>query len=92
MLDLYVRQFDTVEINNSFYRLPTEEAFQAWRDSTPADFLFAVRRAASSRTIRNSRKRIEGRLDKLKHAYIYFDNDQEAYAARNALDLKRLLG
>jgi uncharacterized protein YecE (DUF72 family) len=28
---------------------------------------------------------------KLKHIYIYFDNDQEAYAVRNALDLRRLL-
>jgi uncharacterized protein YecE (DUF72 family) len=29
---------------------------------------------------------------KLKHVYVYFDNDQEAFAARNALELKRLVG
>jgi uncharacterized protein YecE (DUF72 family) len=28
----YAEQFDTVEINNSFYRLPTPEAFGKWRD------------------------------------------------------------
>jgi uncharacterized protein YecE (DUF72 family) len=40
-LSYYVEQFDTAEINNSFYRLPTEKAVKAWHDSTPEDFLFA---------------------------------------------------
>lgn len=42
-LQFYVTQFTTVEINNSFYRLPSEEAFASWRDSTPANFIFAVK-------------------------------------------------
>jgi len=29
MLDYYVRHFDTLELNNSFYRLPTIEAFES---------------------------------------------------------------
>ena len=53
MLSFYVRYFDTVEINNSFYRLPTEEAFKVWRDSTPANFLFAVK---ASRFITHNKK------------------------------------
>jgi uncharacterized protein YecE (DUF72 family) len=32
-----------VEINNSFYRLPTEKTFQRWRESAPSGFLFAVK-------------------------------------------------
>jgi uncharacterized protein YecE (DUF72 family) len=40
-LAYYVEQFDTAEINNSFYRLPTENAVATWRDSTPEGFLFA---------------------------------------------------
>jgi uncharacterized protein YecE (DUF72 family) len=40
-LSYYVNQFDTAEINNSFYRLPTEQAVRAWHDSTPDGFLFA---------------------------------------------------
>ena len=40
-LAFYVERFDTAEINNSFYRLPTEKAVQAWRDGTPEGFLFA---------------------------------------------------
>jgi uncharacterized protein YecE (DUF72 family) len=43
MLDWYVERFDTVEINNSFYKLPAREALAAWRDGTPPDFLFAVK-------------------------------------------------
>jgi uncharacterized protein YecE (DUF72 family) len=43
MLAWYAERFDTVELNNSFYRLPTEAAFQAWREGTPAGFIFAVK-------------------------------------------------
>jgi uncharacterized protein YecE (DUF72 family) len=43
MLNYYLRFFDTVEINNSFYRLPTEKAIEEWRESTPKNFLFAVK-------------------------------------------------
>ena len=42
-LEFYARTFDTVELNNSFYRLPTEKAFANWRDSTPQSFAFAVK-------------------------------------------------
>lgn len=43
MLKFYSRNFDTVELNNSFYRLPTEDAFDNWRQSTPSNFVFAVK-------------------------------------------------
>src|SRR5207237_4665178 len=43
MLAYYQQYFDTVELNNSFYRLPTEEAFIAWRESVPKDFVYAVK-------------------------------------------------
>ena len=43
MFDYYQRFFDTVELNNSFYRLPTCEAFAAWRDAAPSRFRFAVK-------------------------------------------------
>ena len=32
-----------MEINNSFYRLPSERALEAWRDTVPPGFLFAVK-------------------------------------------------
>jgi uncharacterized protein YecE (DUF72 family) len=39
-LSFYVTRFSTTELNNPFYRLPTEAAVRCWRDTTPADFLF----------------------------------------------------
>ena len=42
-LPFYVRHFRTAEINRSFYRLPSREAFAAWRDATPPGFLFACK-------------------------------------------------
>jgi len=42
-LEFYSRHFTTVELNNSFYRLPSEEAFANWRQSSPANFVFAVK-------------------------------------------------
>jgi uncharacterized protein YecE (DUF72 family) len=39
----YCGRFSTVEINSSFYRLPTEETFTSWRDASPAGFVFAVK-------------------------------------------------
>jgi uncharacterized protein YecE (DUF72 family) len=41
--DHYAGVFDTVEINNSFYRLPTPETFARWRDQAPLGFRFAVK-------------------------------------------------
>lgn len=43
MLGFYCRRFRTVEINNSFYRLPSAETFRQWRETVPGDFLFAVK-------------------------------------------------
>lgn len=42
-LSFYAEHFDTVEINNSFYRLPPRETFVSWRESTPRGFTFAVK-------------------------------------------------
>ena len=39
----YSSVFDTVEINNSFYRTPTEETFKAWGEQSPPGFLYAVK-------------------------------------------------
>jgi uncharacterized protein YecE (DUF72 family) len=43
MLRWYVDHFNTVEINNSFYRLPTDDALKIWAEQTPTDFCFAVK-------------------------------------------------
>jgi len=43
MFEFYAKHFDTVEINNSFYHLPSAKTFDNWRDSSPPKFLFAVK-------------------------------------------------
>ena len=42
-LDYYLDFFNTVEINNSFYRLPTYETFAIWRQAVPDSFVFSVK-------------------------------------------------
>jgi uncharacterized protein YecE (DUF72 family) len=39
----YASEFDTVEINNSFYRLPKPETFDAWRQQAPEGFCYTVK-------------------------------------------------
>lgn len=39
----YAATFDTVEINNSFYRLPERATFAAWARRAPLRFVFAVK-------------------------------------------------
>jgi len=52
-LKLYLNHFDTVEINNSFYRLPTEKALLDWKQSVPKNFIFSVK---ASRFITHNKK------------------------------------
>jgi uncharacterized protein YecE (DUF72 family) len=42
-LEFASRTFTSIEINGSFYSLQRPESFQAWRDQTPGDFVFAVK-------------------------------------------------
>lgn len=42
-LPLYAEQFDTVELNVTFYRLPDSRTVAGWVDRTPEGFLFAVK-------------------------------------------------
>ena len=39
----YAQIFDTVEINNTFYRLPERSTFAAWADRAPHGFLYSVK-------------------------------------------------
>lgn len=42
-LAFYATRFETVEIDGTFYRLPTEAAVRRWCDAVPDDFRFAVK-------------------------------------------------
>jgi uncharacterized protein YecE (DUF72 family) len=39
----YAERFQSVEVNNAFYRLPEVSTFERWRDSTPDDFVLSLK-------------------------------------------------
>jgi uncharacterized protein YecE (DUF72 family) len=43
MLDFYAQRFSTVEINYTFYRMPTEKLLAGWAAATPERFTFTLK-------------------------------------------------
>jgi uncharacterized protein YecE (DUF72 family) len=43
MLRYYGERFSSVEINNTFYRMPTSSVLEAWAAEVPADFKFVLK-------------------------------------------------
>jgi len=41
--DYYARDFDTVEINNTFYQLPKQQTLKNWYEQAPQDFIYSVK-------------------------------------------------
>jgi uncharacterized protein YecE (DUF72 family) len=42
-LAIYARHFSTVEVNNTFYRLPSRETVESWRKTVPPGFIFVIK-------------------------------------------------
>ncbi len=42
-LEFFSGHFNTLELNNSFYHLPSEAAFNNWYNSSPPHFIFSVK-------------------------------------------------
>ncbi|GAC1514675.1 MAG: DUF72 domain-containing protein [Gemmatimonadaceae bacterium] len=42
-LGLYARAFDTVEVDSTFYAIPSEKVIRRWAERTPAQFRFALK-------------------------------------------------
>jgi uncharacterized protein YecE (DUF72 family) len=43
MLEYYSQRFSTVEINNSFYRMPAASVVESWAQQTPKSFRFVLK-------------------------------------------------
>jgi uncharacterized protein YecE (DUF72 family) len=56
MLAFYARTFETVEVNSSFYRLPSDDTLRAWTKATPDGFVFAFK---ASRYLTHRKKLID---------------------------------
>lgn len=52
-LEHYARHFPTVELNASFYRIPTQSTARGWAERTPGEFRFSVK---ASRLITHVRR------------------------------------
>jgi uncharacterized protein YecE (DUF72 family) len=55
-LERYANEFDTVELNNSFYRLPEARVFAGWARRVPREFRFAVKASRYLTHIRRLRE------------------------------------
>src|SRR5262245_11886295 len=42
-LDLYVRAFDTVEVDSTFYAIPSEASINSWRSRAPNGFSYSLK-------------------------------------------------
>jgi len=69
-LEFYAQHFNTVELNNSFYRLPSDKAFANWRESSPNGFVFAVkvsRFITHIRRLKNAEEPLQNFLARADH-------------------------
>jgi uncharacterized protein YecE (DUF72 family) len=67
MLAYYSQRLPTVEINNTFYRMPKTDVLESWAGSTPPHFRFAIK--ASRRITHMSRLKADTAADSV--AYLY---------------------
>ncbi|HEX7559261.1 MAG TPA: DUF72 domain-containing protein, partial [Usitatibacter sp.] len=67
MLAFYSARLPTVEINNTFYRMPKAEMLADWAATTPAGFRFAIK--ASRRITHMSRIKVESSAEPLGYLY-----------------------
>jgi uncharacterized protein YecE (DUF72 family) len=57
MLPYYAARFSTVEVNNSFYRIPSDRVLASWAGQVPSQFRFVMK--ASRRITHNGRLKDE---------------------------------
>ena len=67
MLAYYAERLPTVEINNTFYRMPKVEVLEAWARTVPQDFRFAIK--ASRRITHFAHLKGEGAADSVRFLY-----------------------
>jgi len=61
-LEYYARQFDTVELNATFYRLPKLKTFENWKQKTPDTFVWSVKASkyiTHTKRLRDSQEPLE---------------------------------
>ncbi|CDM64496.1 DUF72 domain-containing protein [Pyrinomonas methylaliphatogenes] len=62
MLSIYARAFQTVEVDSTFYSIPSIATVESWRERTPEDFSFALKlpqQITHERELADSRELLE---------------------------------
>ena len=67
MLGFYAARLPTVEINNTFYRMPAASMLQNWAAIAPEGFRFAIK--ASRRITHLSRLKADSAVDSVNYLY-----------------------
>ncbi|HSC98436.1 MAG TPA: DUF72 domain-containing protein [Casimicrobiaceae bacterium] len=67
MLDYYSQRLPTVEINNTFYRMPRTTMLESWVKTTPPHFRFAIK--ATRRITHIARLKAESAADSVAFLY-----------------------
>src|SRR3989442_1654071 len=93
MLSFYAKQFSTVEINHSFYRMPTENVLLQWANTVPEGFRFALKvnqqitHIQRLRNCESTMKRFDAWLGQGVDVYAYFKHEDAGKAPAYARQL-----
>ena len=66
MLRFYAERFPTVEINNTFYRMPKKDLLARWAEEVPPDFVFVLK---ASRRITHEKRLAADAADAVSYLY-----------------------
>jgi len=68
-LSWYADRFSTVEVNNTFYKVPEEKTLRGWKKSVSPDFIFSVKASryiTHMKKLKDSRKPVANFLDQIQ--------------------------
>jgi uncharacterized protein YecE (DUF72 family) len=91
----YATVFDTVEINNSFYRLPPDETFVSWREQAPSGFVYAVKASrylTHMKKLKDPEEPLHRLLSRARHLGPHLGPILYQLPPRWAVDLERFEG
>ncbi|MGZ3787208.1 MAG: DUF72 domain-containing protein [Bacteriovorax sp.] len=74
LLPFYVLQFKSVEINSSFYHLPSANTFRVWKNKVPKNFIFSVKASRYITHMKKLKTDNDGLKNFLKHARVLKEN------------------
>ena len=66
----YTKKFNTVEINNTFYGVPSDETFLNWKNSVPEDFVYVIkanRFITHMKKLRDPSQSLQSFMSKVEH-------------------------